>query len=254
MYLSRALVYLIFFSGFSMSLLANESPSAAFQQAFEWQQKGKLDKAIPAYEDIILDGFSSPELFLNLGNAYAVAGNMGRAVLNFEKGLVLNANHRGLLTSLETAKGEIDSEIFEVQAFWPIRVWRQLCTSLSPNTWGILHIFSLLAIVLVWAGNSFRKWSWPEPKYKKIFYGLIGLSLLLGLILWSSIGYTQTETYAIVQKNVQLMSGPDERSEAGANIAPGEKVKVLDTFDEWKKVELLNQEEGFILSSSLGII
>ncbi len=225
-----------------------------FSTGNDFFEKGNYKEAIKLYEGVLQTDLRSPELYLNLGNAYVKEGNVGKAVLNYEKGLSLHANHPSLLENLSLIKKQVDSEIFEVQAFWPVRVWRNLVSLASTNVWAVLQLLVLLALILIWGAKLFNRLDWNDKKYKLISRALIIDALLLGLVLFSSIKYSKSEVYAIVLEEIQLKSGPDERSDSSSNIVPGEKIKILDDFGDWKKVELLNQEEGFVKISSIGII
>lgn len=57
-------------------------------------------ESIRACETAARREFMSPELQLNLGRVYAMAGKMSRALAAFEKGLRLNPKHRALREEL----------------------------------------------------------------------------------------------------------------------------------------------------------
>ncbi len=234
--------------------IAQLDHNASFATANDLFEEAKYDDAIALYESILQTGLKSPELHLNLGNAYAKTNKVGNAVLHYEKGLKFNANHPSLLKNLSLIKKRVDSEIFEVQAFWPVRVWRNFVGLASSNVWAIIQLLILAALVFIWGARMFNRLAWSDQRYRLITRALILDAILIGLVLYASINYSKSDVFAIVLEEIQLMSGPDDRSNSGTNIVPGEKIKILDDFGEWKKVELLNQDEGFVKLDKIGII
>ena len=56
-----------------------------FIQGNTHYQNGQYREAIESYESVLQAGFTSPELYYNLGNAYFKLDERGKAVLYFEK-------------------------------------------------------------------------------------------------------------------------------------------------------------------------
>src|SRR5882757_11531565 len=52
--------------------------------------KGSYDDAIIVFERLNAKGVKTPALYNNLGNAYYKTGHLGRAILCYEKGLLLS--------------------------------------------------------------------------------------------------------------------------------------------------------------------
>src|ERR1700744_2230311 len=61
--------------------------NGSFQKAGMLLQKGDYKNAISIYEELAKKGNSSPGLYINLGNVYRLAGNTGKAMLYYERGL-----------------------------------------------------------------------------------------------------------------------------------------------------------------------
>ncbi len=225
-----------------------------FQTGNEAYEKENFAEAIKQYEKVIENGAHSKAIYLNLGNAHFKQDSIGHAILYYEKGLVLDPNDAKLLSNIDIAKQKVDSEIFEVPPFLPVRLWRSFVKIISPNIWALLQLLILSILVFFWYKKEFFKLDWTTKKYKRISRSLVGSILLLGFILWSSVQLSQEDIFGIALEKVQIQSGPDLRSDIQSNVQAGEKVKLLDTFDDWYKVELLNLETGYIQKNKLGII
>jgi len=117
-----------------------------------------------------------------------------------------------------------------------------------------MQIITLILLLFIWYSKLFIKLEWSEKKFNLIIRSLIGSVIFLGLVLWSSLKLNSEEVYGIALEEVQVQSGPDERSNNQSNVQAGEKVRLIELFDDWYKVELLNKEAGYIEKSKLGVI
>ncbi len=66
-----------------------DDPHRLFDLANRYYAEQAYEKAITTYQQILDQGFYHAALFYNLGNAYYKQGELGRAVLNYEKSLLL---------------------------------------------------------------------------------------------------------------------------------------------------------------------
>ena len=81
-------------------------PTAQFAKANQEFAAGDFNAAIEDYEALVRSGQDSPNVFYNLGNAYFRQNNFGRAVLNFERALVLDPHHPEAQANLRVARDE----------------------------------------------------------------------------------------------------------------------------------------------------
>ena len=75
----------------------------AVNDAAEAYSKGDFKKAITLYESLLKEGESAP-LHYNLGNAYYKDGQNARAILNYEKSLLINPGNGDARFNLELAR------------------------------------------------------------------------------------------------------------------------------------------------------
>ena len=69
---------------------AQADADATFTRANADYAAGKFPSAIEGYESLVKSGQWNPSLFYNLGNAYFRTGDLGRAILNYERALALD--------------------------------------------------------------------------------------------------------------------------------------------------------------------
>lgn len=233
----------------SVSLIAQDA-NKTFQEANEAYVNKSYDQAIQLYESISDQGLKSPELFLNLGNAYFQQSKFAQAILSYERGLKLSPNDGDILANLEITNNQLDSEILEVPPFILVRWWRSFCNIFSTNIWAIIQVL-LMGAMAFFIGRYFLKQD-VHLKKKSLYTGLLILPFffLSFLAANSSANYANNES-AVVMKATAIKDGPDERSGEINQLYPGNTVIVLDKIDDWCKVKLANQSVGWIPKESI---
>jgi len=79
-------------------------PSASFVHAGGLYSDGRYLDAARAYEEVLAAGVESPNVYYNLGNAYFRAGEIGRAVFNYERARRLAPSDPDVLANLAFAR------------------------------------------------------------------------------------------------------------------------------------------------------
>ncbi|MBT8340258.1 MAG: tetratricopeptide repeat protein [Desulfatitalea sp.] len=124
-------------------------PARLFLSGVEAYQAGAYETAIKAFEAVAAGGVANGELFYNLGNAHLKNGNLGPAILWYERALRLipddpdlrfNLSHARSLT--KDATEESTAPIVRILFFWKYQLSRRTviiaaiaCTLLC---WGLL--------------------------------------------------------------------------------------------------------------------
>ncbi len=220
--------------------------------AYEQQQYGK---ALQHYQSAMTSQSEgqSVDLLFNLGNAHYKSGNLGQAILHWEKALVLSPNDKDIRENLRIAKYDIEGEVIPVTPFFLLKFWKSTQNLLSSSAW------SILCIIMIWLGiMGLLVWLFSkERKMKK--YGFIGgltlLVLALFPLLWS-MGKAKSErqqnrAILTVQKTA-LRSSPDNPGDF--DIYEGTELEIMDRIGEWSKVRLLNSDVGWVKDDEYEII
>lgn len=91
----------------AFTMIASGSESSAlsdFERANQDYAAGRYSDAAHGFETVIAkQGFSAPLLF-NLGNAWLEAGELGRAILSYERALVLSPGDDSIAKNLQVAR------------------------------------------------------------------------------------------------------------------------------------------------------
>lgn len=89
----------------AQQLMLLEKANSMFEQAVtsqdEQDMQGYYQQAINAYEQLVTAGVRNAKLYYNLGNAYFRINDLGRAILQYRRGLQLEPGNRRLQANLQ---------------------------------------------------------------------------------------------------------------------------------------------------------
>lgn len=229
----------------SLCVTAQENTDEIFHKANKHYANEQYNKALSDYKSLLEEGVASSELYYNIGNAQYKMGNIGKAILYYEKAKLLDPNNKSITTNLNIAREKVDSDILEIPDFLPLRLWRGMAKTLSPGIWILVQVF--MGGVLLYGIFLFYNRSDKSLKLKSIGIAVIGLLLL---IVSYAAGKTAHNLLHLHDKGIvigatTMYSAPDSRSEEIEPLADGVKVNIIDNIDDWYQIELMNKNSGW---------
>lgn len=237
-------ICLLFFA--AASLRADEA-QAVFEKANRSFSKKEYQQAVDGYEQLLRSGLQSAALEYNLGNAYHQLGNRGKAVLHYERALVLSPTLSDAQHNLQVVNSGIAGEIEPLPDFFLSRFWKKARMAMGSGTW------AALAVVLWWLGfGGWAIWRLGKNRAQKKWGFVVGTCcLLVGLLPLSlsisRANYQQnTKTAIVTAEKASLRSSPEEISTEIRPLPSGLKINLLETLSGWWRVKLANGEEGWV--------
>lgn len=215
----------------------------------------EYDKAIVIYESLLQEG-ESGEIYYNLGNAYFKQDELGKAILNYERALLLQPGNADVNANLDIARAKTVDKINPNPEVFFVAWTRSLINMLPVDTWGrwgIAFFFCAIAFLAVYLFTKGVKW-------RKIgfFTALILLifCIITNLFAFEQKGKIDHRSDAIVlSPSVTVRSTPSEEGTSLFVIHEGRKVSIKDnSMKEWKEIKLEDGKVGWIPVSAIEII
>ncbi len=235
-------IFLLFFQ-FSIGQSSIENAQTLFDIANEMYQKGDYENAIQKYEFIEKNfNFESAELYFNLGNSYFKTKKTAPSIFYYEKALLLKPNDKTILNNLDFAQKRVQNNPKIIQKSGIFRFLENFSTLLSVHSWAVLSIvFSFFILIFFLFKNKLQKGS------------TIGISICVLFVLISmgtayyQENYLKPTNIAIVfESKTSLKTDSNEKSEEIMTLHEGTKVFVMETKNNWKRVQLTDKTEGWI--------
>lgn len=237
-------LFIVIVTGPSLWAANPDSLMTLANKAYDQQ---KYDSAIDLYNRVLSEGWVSPKLYYNLGDAYFRKKNLPEAILYFEKAKKLDPNNKNIQYNLNIANSMIVDKIDHVPQFFLKRWWTYFYNLFDANTWTILFLISFALFVLFIGVFFFSRTR--KGKQISFFIGFLFLILTVASFGLASqrTYYTKNQKEAIVfTPSITAKSSPSPNSVDLFVIHEGTKVQLLDHVDGWVKIKISNGSIGWL--------
>jgi tetratricopeptide (TPR) repeat protein len=244
--LSIFLYFIVCFLGPEIvAFQASESEELFFSSNQAYKQ-GRFQEAIDGYEKLLRSGHEYGTLYYNLGNAYFRLDKLGRAILNYERALLLMPGDADLNFNLNYARDKTHEAVFEspdlvsITFFW--------LNDLSLDN--LLRIFAFLNL-LFWTILLLRLFF----KFELTYYASI-VSLILWIVAGTSFGLKfyqlNTDNRAVIlEQEVNILAGPDISDTVLFNLHAGTIVHHERSEDGWSLISLPDKKRGWVKAGAI---
>ena len=239
-----------------LALLLPLSASAVTKaEADSAYTQGRYQQAVKAYEQLLQQGVSA-DLYYNLGNAYYRMDEMPRAVLNYERALLLSPGDRDIRFNLQMARSKTIDKITPESEMFFVTWYHSLVNLTSVDGWATLALCALaLAIVLVLV------YLFTEPVWlrKLGFFG--AFALLLVFVVSNFFAFAQKRSFTsrsgaiIMAPAATVKSTPAKQGTDLFILHEGTKVDITDgSMNQWKRIRIADGKEGWVETSQIELI
>ena len=214
--------------------------------------RGQYQQAIKDYEMLLKQG-ASADLYYNLGNAYYRSENITRAVLNYERALLLSPGDRDVRFNLQIARAKtIDKIVPESEMFF-FTWYRSLVSLMSVDAWAWTALIALALLIVLLLVYLFSDRIW----LRKIgFFG--GFVLLILFALSNLFAWQQKQDLLfrkgaiVISPSVTVKSTPAKNGTDLFILHEGTKVSITDgTMKGWMGIRIADGKEGWIESNMI---
>ncbi|HPB67754.1 MAG TPA: SH3 domain-containing protein [Candidatus Omnitrophota bacterium] len=252
----KKMVVLIIVIGviYVLPALAAEGPRdeawASFIKAGFAYQEGQYDKAIAEYEHLRQQGLVSGALYYNLANAYFKKGQVGKAILNYERAREILPRDSDVLSNYKLTLSRKEQN-FPL----PRKSMIQRGVEGALNYYTVNEFLVLTVLFTVMAGGLFLAalfFNWPRRKIWPVMTICLTLSVLCvtGVVvrmhLRAGAGFAVSSTEAFFE--------PRPDATVHFTLKEGQTVKVLKREGAWLKIERPDQKAGWVAANTVETI
>jgi hypothetical protein len=214
-----------------------------FSKANQEFASGHFKDAIAAYEQLVYANQWSANLFYNLGNAYFRAGDVGHAILNYERALALDRHHPEAQANLQIARDE--ARALELTPAGAER-FAQFADS---------NQYAIVAAIAFWIGLfCFAAWMFERRRSNgKLVLAI--LCLLIFALTAAAIVVLENGGrgggFAVVTGNgVEARLATADNARSVLALPAGSEIKILSKRGDWIFAALPNNLRGWITAKS----
>ena len=238
-----------------MLLLPITAGAVTKEQADSAYTQGHYQQAIKNYEELLKQGVSA-DLYYNLGNAYYRTEDITRAVLNYERALLLSPGDADIRFNLQMARSKTIDKITPESEMFFVTWYRSLVNIMSVDGWARTALIALALVIVLFLAYLFSERIWLR---KVGFFGallMLAVFLVGNLLAWQQKKELIDRRGAIVTgAAANIKSTPAQNGTDLFILHEGTKVNILDnTMKEWKRVRVADGKEGWIETKEIEVI
>lgn len=245
----KTVIHLIMFC-FSFAVWSQTD--SIFNKANDAYANGNYKEAQRLYQSILKEDKISSELFYNIGNTYYKMEDISNSIYYYEKALKLDPNNADIKNNLAFAERMRLDQFESLPESELDQGLNNIIKLFSVDAWSIIGIIILFMAGIVFALFIFSR----RPFIKRLS---LGISILLILISIGGFSMAQIQleqinknTYAVIfEKQKPVYEEPNTKASTLVELHEGTKVKILDQFRSYYKVELPDGTIGWMETTNL---
>ncbi|WNG45090.1 SH3 domain-containing protein [Archangium minus] len=227
----------------SQTYYSPEEAQTLFQQANESFLKQDYAAAREGYEKLLSHGFGGPDIHYNLGTTYLAQGDLGRAVLAFERSRKAGGEGPDLDANLTLARAR---QLDKVVGNAPEEPFLQrvvdatsgnLVAWLFLGTWVAAFAFLILFRLL----RPGRR-AWALVVGSVLLVASVPSGALLAAHVWV---HETVHEAVVVAPTLRAREFPKEEAKVAFEVHPGLKVRVMEETGRYVRIRLPNGLEGW---------
>lgn len=233
--------------------------SALLHQADSAYSADNFVLAETLYLQALRIGGSSTELFYNLGNTYYRQGNLGKAIVCYERALKLDPTNADARTNLEFVNSRITDKQIDSGSYMD-SLWEGAVGAFKADTWAVIAL--ILFAIFLGAMAAYIFSSAVMVKKASFFGGIIVfvITVCAVIISFSAANRVNSHDKAIVlSPSSQLSTSPREarsQAEQAFLLHEGTKVEIIDSVSnpgegKWYEVMVGHGERAWIRASEV---
>ena len=211
--------------------------------------------AIQIYEALLKNG-EAAEVYYNLGNSYYKIGEIAKAVLNYERALLLQPGNSDIRANLEVARAKTIDKVEAIPEVFFVSWIKSLINSMSVDAWATLGIISFILLIVALYSFIFSK----QILWKKT--GFISGIIFLIITICANLFASEQKEHLVIRNeaivmnpSVTVRSTPSESGTSLFILHEGRKVSIKDnSMKEWKEIRLEDGKVGWVPASAIEAI
>ncbi len=248
----RVIIFLLLSCFYSLGFSQN---TKKFEAGNALYNSGKYNDAIAAYKAILNTNEHSAELYFNLGNANYKLNNIASSIYYYEKALFLNPNDKDIQNNLAFAKNMTIDAIEIIPEVGFSKLIKTFINTYSADVWAKIAVCCMLLFIVLFLIFYFSY----STSYKRIAFVTSIIVVLIGCIsLVTAFQKKQLDTIVnpaiVFASESKVKADPNNLSEELFRLHEGTKINILETYNDWYKVELSDKSIGWIASEDVKLL
>jgi len=246
------------FAYIALSLLSlnmfSADVDALADSAQNYFMQTRYAEAVVLYDSICRMGYSSSDLYYNMGNCYYRLNEIPYSVYYYEKSLMLNPSNSDAEYNLNIANRSLKQVVEVLPTPFYERWGTAVLGIMGTDAW---TIFNIIMLALVLAGIALYLFM-GSIALRKLGFSVAVIAFVLFILTAicaykSSVRITENK-YAVVFEQSMVKSSPNADAVNSFEIFEGLKVNVVDSANGMYNIRLADGKEGWIYANDVKLL
>jgi tetratricopeptide (TPR) repeat protein len=238
-----------------MACLSGDAADERFNRGVDLFSSGKYQDSLEEWMGIYNNGYRSAALEYNIGNACFKLNNIPRAILFYERALLLDPTDENINYNLQIARSLVADRFEDIPDLFFVKWFNYLALVNSTNGWAVISLVSFLLSIILLAFYLFSSaYRFKIGAFWSAVFLMIVFLLSLSLSIRNRSLVHDSNNAIIFSPVVNGKSSPDSSGNDLFVLHEGTKVSVEDRLGDWYEIRLSDGNKGWIPSTSLEII
>lgn len=233
---------------------ATRDPNQLFYTANHFYETGDYKKAVEMYLAVLDLGVENGRLHYNIGNGFFKLGEIGYAILCYERARRLIPQDSDLKSNLEYAKELAGVSSFDTSQGRRLSEYvKAPFSGMNLNFLAILTAMVYLALLIAIAIGALN----PIAGKKIGIVSAVLLAMFIFTLTSFSVRYYDEEILkygVIIQKNVECKYEPIDKATTYYKPQEGDEVLVLKTREGWRQIKRGDGKMGWVKAGDVDAI
>ena len=248
---------ILFAVGLFVAFQVNAQPESNITKAMgdSAYMRNDYATAIQIYEDLLEQG-EAAELYYNLGNSYFKTDDIARAILNYERALLLQPGNADIRANLEIARAKTVDKLVPIPEVFFVSWIKSVINCLSVDAWAKWGLLFFIILLISCSMFFFAK----RLNIRKI--GFISGCICVVLTILCNVFASQQkaelmnrDAAIVLTPAVTVRSTPSESGTGLFILHEGHKVSIKDdSMREWKEIRLEDGKVGWVPTATIEAI
>ncbi len=243
-----------------------DEAGASYTRATELAQTDSADAkelfqlAAGKYQVLADSGIRNGKLYANLGNAYLQSGELGHAIVNYERALRFEPGNRQVATNLQFANARVEGQASPSTTLAATSIESFMVNVRAANATLVQFVGSRYVIwtmattsLLFWGLMIAHAMGAQFPVWRTAVVPALLLVVSIGSLVLTETSSPSPYSAVIVENNVSLHSGDGDQFDTVFSIdsAQGHRVEVLAHRGAWTQIRTMEGHTGWVPSQAL---
>ncbi|MBN2207845.1 MAG: tetratricopeptide repeat protein [Candidatus Coatesbacteria bacterium] len=212
-----------------------------------------------------LTRWQNPALFYNLGNCYFRLGDLGRAILYYEKAKRLAPRDASIAYNLDLTRSRIIDKVEPTERNILVQLFVDVYSLFNVNEWTAISLSLYLALmavviaVILLKGEAIDEGEGARRSARRILAQIaVILAILTALSATSTLvkarAFNAGDCGIVVADAVKARSGPKDEFAEVFELHSGTKVRIQATRDDWHQISIETGLSGWLPKESVEIV